>query len=225
MTTSVPRATCARCGTTNAGEVRFCQRCGVFMGDEGATAVRVTYTRRFFGDSLLEAVLFIITLVVGWFIWLWFTSATGQTPAKRILNVYVIDTNTERAVSRGQVWLREIVVKFIAFGVADVLLFNLPGLVDAIIVFFNKDRQALHDIMLSQVVVYAPGGLPDGMVYAGGVPAYAPPPIAPAAPMTAAPASIEDQLRNPADARRTPDHGRGVRTEAPGAHREAIARC
>jgi uncharacterized RDD family membrane protein YckC len=134
------------------------------MPDETGSLERVTFNRRFFGDSLLEAVLMVVTLFVGWYIWLAFTAQTAQTPAKRLLNVYTVDVNTGQPVSTGRVWLRDVLIKQVLLGwVGGSFLFGLPGLVDAIWVLFDKDRQALHDKVVSTVVVYAPAGLPEGL--------------------------------------------------------------
>lgn len=136
--------------------------CGVYMADETATVERVTHTRRFFG-SWLEGILFFLTLIVGWYIWLFFTAQTAQTPAKRLLNVYIVDVNTGQPVSAGKVWLREFVIKGLLFGWVGGILFYVPTLLNPLWILFDKDRQALHDKMASTVVVYAPLGLPEGM--------------------------------------------------------------
>lgn len=121
---------------------------------------RVTYTRRFFGDVLLEAVLVVVTLVIGWFIWLFFTAKTSQTPAKRLLNVYILDTTTGQPVSAGRVWVREFLVKTLLLNILSNLTLGIAVLVNYGWVLFDSDRQALHDKIMSTIVVYAPNGLP-----------------------------------------------------------------
>jgi uncharacterized RDD family membrane protein YckC len=150
------------------------------MRDETLTVERATYTRRFFGNAFLEGILVLLTLVVGWFIWMIFTSKTGQTPAKRLVNTYAINVETGRRIGRGESWLREVVIKWLAVGVADSFTGGLAGLLDAIWLFFDKDRQTLHDKVLKQVVVYAPHGLPESMEFVEGAPMmYQAPPIMP----------------------------------------------
>lgn len=122
---------------------------------------RVTYTRRFFGDLMLESILFIVTLIVGWFVWLYFTAKTSQSPAKRLLNVYILDTHTEQPITAGRVWVREVLVKNILFGILGNITFGIARLADYLWVFFGEDRQSLHDKIVSTVVVYAPFGLPE----------------------------------------------------------------
>lgn len=160
--TGVP-AVCPRCGAQNYKDSLFCDACRVYLRDETQHVERVTYNRRFWGNSVLEGLLFVVTLGIGWFIWFIFTSKTGQTPGKRLLNTYVINVETGRNIGQGDAWLREVVVKWLAVGAANGVSGGLAGLLDAIWVFFDKDRQTLHDKVLKQIVVYAPAGLPEDM--------------------------------------------------------------
>jgi hypothetical protein len=199
---------CPRCQTPNVNGSVFCNACNLYQRDDTMTVERCTYTRRFFGDYLLEGLLILVTLIVGWFIWLFFTAKTGQSPAKRLVNTYAINLETGRAIGAGETWLREVVIKMLAIGVLNAFTSSLAGLVDAVWVFFDKDRQALHDKMLKQVVVYAPQGLPESMLnvanaprmYGTAVPAggWQPPPA------VAAPPDITEQLR---ELRRLRDDG------------------
>lgn len=158
MTMPLTGQTCRRC--TTSGQIGlFCENCRLFLADETGTVERVTFTRRFFGDSLLEGVLVLLTLVIGWFIWFAFAASDAQSPAKKILNVYVIDTKTGKAVTAGSMWLRDVVLKFIV--IDGIVPFG--GLINGLFVLFDKSRQALHDKAVSTVVVYAPQGLPEAM--------------------------------------------------------------
>jgi uncharacterized RDD family membrane protein YckC len=136
------------------------------MADREGMVERVTYNRRFFGDSLLEGLLMVVTLFVGWLIWFAFTAPTGQTPAKRMLGVYVLDAATGAPVSAGKMWVRELLVKGLLLSVVNSFTVGAGSLIDDIWVFFDKDRQALHDKVASTIVVYAPAGLPEEMALA-----------------------------------------------------------
>jgi uncharacterized RDD family membrane protein YckC len=153
------RETCSRCRTGGQTKL-FCESCGLFLPDDSGTVERVTYTRRFFGNSLLETLLLLVTLIIGWYIWLAMTASTAQSPAKRLLKVYVIDTDTLKAVSGGRMWVREVLVKQVLANLIG-LVTGVVGLVDSIWVFPDKNRQTLHDKLVSTVVVYAPYGLPE----------------------------------------------------------------
>lgn len=152
---------CARCNAQNFG-VLFCHNCGLYLPDETATVERVTYNRRFL-TVLLESTLTLVTLVIGWYIWLAFTAPTAQTPAKRMVNVFIIDADTHRAITAGRVWVRELLVKGILLAIVGIFTAYIASLANALWPFFDKNRQALHDKVVNTVVVYAPLGLPESM--------------------------------------------------------------
>src|SRR5262245_13323214 len=118
---------CPRCQAPNYKNGLFCDTCGVYFRDDTQTVEWVTYNRRFFGNYLLEGRLFVVTLGIGWLIWFIFTSKTGQTPAKRLLNCYPVNIETGRVIGRGEAWLREIVIKVIALGVINSFTSGLAG--------------------------------------------------------------------------------------------------
>ena len=198
MISAVP-AICPRCGAQNIKGSLFCDSCRLYMRDSTMTVERATYTRRFFGDSLLEGLLFVLTLFVGWFIWMIFTSKTGQTPAKRLVDTYAINIETGRRIGRGDSWLREVVIKLLVVNaIGGVIPF--ASLIDAVWLFFDKDRQTLHDKVLKHVVVYAPRGLPEEMEYVEqAAPRYYSPPIISAQQQPIAPSphvkDVADELR------------------------------
>ena len=104
-----------------------------------------------FGAALLEAMLAIVTLGIGWFIWWLILISKGLTPARQILSLRVIDAKTRQPVSSSQVFVRGFVVYFLAFSaLASVLSLILFGagwlftLVSALLVF-RASRQTLWD--------------------------------------------------------------------------------
>ena len=154
---------CPHCSATGQEGV-FCGNCNRYMPDPTGTVEKVTFNRRFWGDYILEGILILVTLVIGWYIWLIFTAQTSQSPAKRLLNVYIIDLEKGQTVSAGRVWVRDVVIKQIVF---DIIISSLTGgigsFVDAIWILFDRNRQALHDKVVNTVVVYAPNGLPEAL--------------------------------------------------------------
>ena len=153
---------CPHCNASGQQGV-FCQVCSRYMPDPSGTVEKVTFNRRFWGNNLLEGVLVLVTLIIGWYIWLYFTAQTSQSPAKRLLNVYIIDLGSGQPVSAGRVWVRDVVVKSILFGIIGNITLGIGSLVDAVWVFFDKNRQTLHDKVVNTIVVYAPNGLPEGL--------------------------------------------------------------
>ena len=58
-----------------------------------------------FGAAILESVLAIITLGIGWFIWWLILLSKGLTPARQILGLRIVDAKTMQPVSNGQAFL------------------------------------------------------------------------------------------------------------------------
>jgi hypothetical protein len=111
-----------------------------------------------FGAAVLESVLAIITLGIGWFIWWLILLGKGLTPARQILGLRIVDAKTMQPVANGQVFLRGFVVYFLAFSaLATVLSLVLFGagllftLVSALLVF-RSSRQTLWDQMTGTTV-------------------------------------------------------------------------
>jgi len=133
------------------------------------TGERVTYTRRFFGDSWLEAILQVCTLGIGWFIWFFIVAPRGQTPAKQLLHVYIHDNETGQVATAGRVWMREFVAKnaavwlltlagYLIFDSTSFGLGNIYYIIGALMVFSEGGR-ALWDRIAGTVVRYHPDGV------------------------------------------------------------------
>ena len=103
-----------------------------------------------FGAALLEALLVIVTLFIGWLIWWIILWKQGQTPAKSILKMRVIKVDQNRAANTGEMAMRELVGKW--------LLNFIPfyGLVAAAFVLFDERNQALWDKIAGTVVIEDP---------------------------------------------------------------------
>ena len=71
------------------------------------------------GSALLDALLLVATLFIGWVIWNLYTWKTGQTPAKRILKQVVVDAKTGEVFSWSRMALREFAVKGAAGNIAS----------------------------------------------------------------------------------------------------------
>ena len=189
MAGSVP---CPRCATPNSGIELFCTNCSLYLRDTTCTVEHVTWTRRFFGSLLLEPILIVLTLVIGWFIWLFFSAKNAQSPAKSLTSIYIISAQTGRAVGAGDVWLRDVALKIIVAGIVPA-----GHLIDGIWALVDRDREAAHDKIVKSFVVYAPRGLPESMRYMPGAPLlYAGPGIMPNSPPEAASGDVGAKLRD-----------------------------
>ena len=104
------------------------------------------------GAYLLESILAIFTLGIGWLIWAAMIAGRGQTPAKQILNQRVIDASTYRPVGFARLfWMRGLLgglVASLAIPVTLGILLFMP--------FWDKRNQNLWDKVSSTYVVSDP---------------------------------------------------------------------
>ena len=109
-----------------------------------------------FGNALLAVVLIVVTLVIGYVIWAFIIYGRGQTPAKQLLGMYVVDEKTGQPATWGTMFLRGWVID----GILGQVTFGIFGLVSAFWIFSGDTHQRLTDKMVKTVVVDAPNGLP-----------------------------------------------------------------
>ncbi len=114
-----------------------------------------------FGAFLLELLLTVITLGIGWLIWSLVVWGRGQTPAKQLLKLRVIRLNDRRAASWGIMAVRQFLLSAVVYGI-DVALIASAGvgalgvlwlLANGITLLISDKNQALWDKILSTVVV------------------------------------------------------------------------
>jgi uncharacterized RDD family membrane protein YckC len=103
-----------------------------------------------FGAFLLEAVLAIVTLGIGWIIWDLIVWKDGRSPAKQVLKMRILNAQTGQPLT----WSESFVRNFLCYGLigAIPLLGALYRIVGACYVF-NPDRRALWDRMVNSIVV------------------------------------------------------------------------
>jgi uncharacterized RDD family membrane protein YckC len=104
------------------------------------------------GCALLEGLLMVVTLGIGWMIWAMTTVGRGQTPAKKLLNYRVISSDSLRPVGFGRMFfMRYLVAGFIA---QIAIMFTLGILL--FMPFWDSKRQNLWDKLSSTYVVHDP---------------------------------------------------------------------
>jgi uncharacterized RDD family membrane protein YckC len=104
------------------------------------------------GSYLLEGLLVTVTLGIGWLIWAAMTGGNGQTPAKRLLKIRVINASTLRPAGLAKMFfVRGILAGFVAqlaiVCTIGILLF-MP--------FWDKRNQNLWDKVSNTYVVHDP---------------------------------------------------------------------
>jgi uncharacterized RDD family membrane protein YckC len=104
-----------------------------------------------FGAVLLDGLLILVTLWIGWFIWSLITWADGQTPGKKLLGHVVADAHTGQALDWGRMALREIFVKGLVGWLLNTVTFSIYFWIDSFMVFGDRQR-TLHDRMANSIV-------------------------------------------------------------------------
>jgi uncharacterized RDD family membrane protein YckC len=108
------------------------------------------------GGYLLDGVLAVVTLGIGWVIWACFTFAKGQTPAKQLLQTRVVKPDTGQAVGWGEMFLREVIYRGLVAPLLSFLTLGIMGLVAPLMILGGDRRQTLWDRMAGTVVVDDP---------------------------------------------------------------------
>jgi uncharacterized RDD family membrane protein YckC len=84
------------------------------------------------GTYLLEIVLAIVTLLIGYLIWMLIAWGKGQTPGKQVMGLRIYHLQNQRAASWGQMFVRQFLggivnsIFYIGFIVSVVFLFTDP---------------------------------------------------------------------------------------------------
>jgi uncharacterized RDD family membrane protein YckC len=104
------------------------------------------------GSYLLEALLAIVTLGIGWLIWSFVLWGKGTTPGHKVLRQYVVNEKTGKDFTWGQMFVRELLNKGILLPLLSVFSFGIVYLVDSLMVT-RDDRKTLHDRISGSIVV------------------------------------------------------------------------
>ncbi|WP_329453765.1 RDD family protein (plasmid) [Streptomyces sp. NBC_01724] len=139
---------CPACGQATGGDVS-CQFCGQVLILPAGVLLSSAGLR--FGGYVLEAVLFVCTLILGWFIWAFIVFARGQTPAKQVLNMRVISIQQGRAAGWWRMFFREFIAKMLIIFVAA-----FTFLIPYFWLLWDRNRQELWDKMGNTLVVSDP---------------------------------------------------------------------
>ena len=106
-----------------------------------------------FGSWLLERVLMIVTLGIGWIIWAITLRGTGQTPAKKMMNLTIWDLETNAPMTLE----RMIIMRGLAGGLFAGFALPLTLYVLAFMPFWDKNNRDLHDKVSRSSVIATPG--------------------------------------------------------------------
>ena len=99
---------------------------------------------------LLDGLLMLVTLFIGWIVWNIVLWGKGQSPAKKLLKMRVVMKDERRPATWGDMALREIVGKWLLGFVP------LYTLVSGIVLLVDDGAQAVWDKIAKTVVVDDP---------------------------------------------------------------------
>ena len=174
MQQGVGGAICFNCGRP-WGDGCGCQFCGQMYGCPPGVILSSSMKR--LGAHLLDGILCLVTCVIGWLVWSLVVYANGQTPAKQLLGMRVVNMTAGVRAGWGRMFVREHLVKLL------IGLFLGWLVIPYFWLLWDKNRQELWDKMLDTVVVDDPNGLVTN-VPQGGWPQgqFGPPPEQPGLP-------------------------------------------
>ncbi len=147
---SVSGDDCPSCGRRHVSDSRFCHWCGQLL--VGPTGFSVATFGQRFGAYLLDVILIVLTLFIGYLIWWLIVLGRGQTPGKQIVGIQVIRDNGE-ASEWGYTFLREFVIKGLLVGLIASFTLYIFWLIDGLWAAWDKDKQTLHDKIIGTLVV------------------------------------------------------------------------
>jgi len=119
----------------------------------GRPPVQLASKGKRFGGLLLDGLLIVVTLVIGYVIWSMVLWSKGQSPAKSILKMRVVSVDRYRPFGFGDMALRSLVGKLL-LGMVP-----LYTLISAIFVLADDRNQALWDKIAKSVVVDDPDNM------------------------------------------------------------------
>jgi uncharacterized RDD family membrane protein YckC len=108
------------------------------------------------GGYVLDFVLAIVTLFIGWFIWSLIIWNKSQTPGKQLLKMKTVKKDTGERATYGTMVLREVVGKWIIVDAAIGSLCFIATIVLDFMLLWDKDRQQLWDKIAGTVIVDDP---------------------------------------------------------------------
>ncbi|MCU1657465.1 MAG: hypothetical protein JWO57_2121 [Pseudonocardiales bacterium] len=103
------------------------------------------------GTYLVDVVLLVVTLFIGYLIWMLIVWARGQTPGKQVMGLRVYHLQNQRAASWGQMFLRQVVG-----GIVNSVFFSIGLIVSVVFLFTDPLRRTVPDRIAGTIVLSDP---------------------------------------------------------------------
>ena len=100
------------------------------------------------GALLLDSLLFVVTCGIGWLIWSIVLWQQSTSPAKKMLNLKIVDINTGAPASMVQMLLREGLGKIVLSAITGIV-----GIISAVLILVVPSRQGVWDYISKTTVV------------------------------------------------------------------------
>jgi uncharacterized RDD family membrane protein YckC/RNA polymerase subunit RPABC4/transcription elongation factor Spt4 len=146
-------AVCPKCHQVWTTGSQSCTFCGQVWGLPDGIVLSPAGRR--LGGVLLDGLLIVCTLVIGWVIWTLVVWAQGQTPGKQLLGMRVVRLDTRTYAGWGKMFLRDFVGKLLVAMVSSLIPF-IGGVIADCWLLWDKDRQELWDKIAGTIVVNDP---------------------------------------------------------------------
>ena len=121
---------------------------GSWASTPGGSPVPSSVGRRV-GATLLDALLIVVTLFIGWFIWSIVLWKQSTSPAKKMLGMQIVDANTGAPATMQQMVMREAVGKWVVGSVSS----GLANVASFVMLFITPKRQGVWDFIGGTTVV------------------------------------------------------------------------
>ena len=116
--------------------------------DAGTNLAASSVGRRVWA-AILDVILMIATLLIGWFIWSIVLWKQSTSPAKKMLGMRIVDANTGAPATMQQMVMREVVGKWVVGSVAA----GLANVASFVMLFITPKRQGVWDYIGGTTVV------------------------------------------------------------------------
>lgn len=126
--------------------------------------LRMASSQHRIASLLLDTVLLLLTLGIGWLIWSLFTWRNGQSPAKKILKIQVCDAQSYKPVTWGHMAIYELLfgmavalicsfINLLTFGLLGSLAYFVIWVTDFCWYWKDGKKRTIRDNIVKVIVV------------------------------------------------------------------------